>query len=258
MFAKKHAAVVGNVLLDESARRPVVGWPSPGSPPLVVRWAAWATPEIADVLPVPSAVAVGLARAYQQREGGRGRHEMWTSRLLRRLDSHVDQRLAQLWRDLALLAGEGDPIAATGLRRSVEKLARPGLWARSLEWLLVLGSQLKGLDAALTVALADKHPTVRRAVSRCCRSPVLTVQLRAAGLRAAAETARPLEERLLDIVSASVDAHRAGFPRPLSAPRLLRGLPITVWRTSCGAPPVARQRSSPAPWTTWGPRRRNT
>lgn len=200
------------------ARRPLVGWPCPGSPPLVVRWAAWATPEIADVLPVPSAVAVGLARAHQQREGVRSRHEMWTSQLLRRLDSHVDLRLAQLWRDLALLAEERDPVAAAGLRRSVERLARPGLWARSLEWLLLLGVQLEGLDAALTVALADRHPTVRQAVRRCCRSPILTVQLRGAGLRAAAETARPLEERLLDIVSASVDARRAYFPRPLSAP----------------------------------------
>ena len=207
-----------NLLLSGCDRMPLVGWPFPGSPPLVVRWAAYATPEVADVLPVPAAVAVGIARAHSQREGVRSRHEIWTSRILRQLDAHVDQRLAQLWRALALLAEERDPVAVAGLRRSVQRLARPGVWARSLEWLLLLGGQREGLDAALTVALADKHPTVRRAVSRCCRSPVLTVQLRAEGMRAAAETTGPLEERLLGIVSASVDAHRADFPRPLSAP----------------------------------------
>ncbi|MEU9567571.1 hypothetical protein AB0D16_37240 [Streptomyces sp. NPDC048161] len=143
---------------------------------------------------------------------------MVTSRLLDGLDSHVDQQLAQLWHDLALLAGERDPVAAAGLRKRVENRARPALWARSLEWILLLGIQLEGLDVALTVALADKHPTVRQAVSRCGRSQVLSVQLRAAGLQAAVESTRPLEERLLDIVSASVDARRSDFPRPLGAP----------------------------------------
>ncbi|MFE9941945.1 hypothetical protein [Streptomyces hirsutus] len=184
----------------------------------MVRWAVCATPAVADVLPVPCAVAVGLARAHQQREGPRGQHEMWTSRLLDRLDSHVDQRLAQLWRDLALLAEERDPVAAAGLRNLVEKQARPGLWARSLEWLLLLGPHLEGLDVALTVALADKHRIVRQAVNRSSRSTVLPVQLRAAGLRAAAETTKPLEERLLDVLSATVDARRDLFPRPLAAP----------------------------------------
>ncbi|MFF8423217.1 hypothetical protein [Streptomyces sp. NPDC015680] len=126
----------------------------------------------------------------------------------------MDQQLAQLWHDLALLAGERDPVAAAGLRKRVENRARPALWARSLEWLLLLGIQLEGLD----VALADKHLTVRQAVSRCGRSQVLSVQLRAAGLQAAVESTRPLEERLLDIVSASVDARRSDFPRPLGAP----------------------------------------
>ncbi|WP_405968947.1 hypothetical protein OG613_48535 (plasmid) [Streptomyces sp. NBC_00015] len=207
-----------DLLLDGCSRQSLIRWTSPGGPPLVVRWAMWATPEVADVLPVPSAVAAGLARAHRQREGVSSRHEMWTSRVQKRLDNHVDQKLSQLWRDLALLAEERDPIAAAGLRHSVERLARPGLWARSLEWILLLGSDLEGLDAALTVALADKHPTVRRAVSRCCRSTVLTVQLRAEGMRAAAETTAPLEERLLSIVSASVDGRRASFPKPLSAP----------------------------------------
>lgn len=217
-FARENRAFVENLLLTDAEHRPLVGWPSPGSPPLVVRWAACATPEIAQVLPVPSAVAAGLARAHRQREGMRSRHELWTSRIQERLDPYVNQKLARLWRDLALLATEHDPVAIAGLRRSVEKLARPGLWARSLEWLLLLGGRLEGLDATLTVALADRHPTVRRAVSRCCRSPVLTVQLRAEGMQAAAETTAPLEERLLSIVSASLDARRADFPRPLSAP----------------------------------------
>jgi hypothetical protein len=141
----------------------------------LVRWAAWATPDVADALPVPAAVAVGVARAHSQREGVRSRHEMWTSKILDQLNAHVDQRLAQLWRDLALLAEERDPVAEAGLRRRVERLARPGVWARSLEWLLIVGDRLEGLDAALTVALADKHPTVQRAVNRCCRSPILTV-----------------------------------------------------------------------------------
>jgi hypothetical protein len=209
---------VENLLLAECAHRPLIEWSYPGGPPPLVRWAVCATPTVADVLPVPCAVAVGLARAHQQREGPRSRHETWTSRLLDRLDSHVDQRLAQLWRDLALLAEERDPVAAAGLRHMVEKRARPGLWARSLEWLLLLGRHLEGLDVALTVALADKHRIVRQAVNRCSRSMILPVQLRAGGLRAATETTRPLEERLLNVLSASVDARRADFPRPLSAP----------------------------------------
>jgi hypothetical protein len=217
-FAKENRAWVESLLLADCSRHPLLRWAFPGGPPLVVRWAAWATPEVSNVLPVPSAVAAGLARAHRQREGVSSRHEMWTSRVQQRLGPHVDQKLTQLWRDLALLAEERDPVAVAGLRHSVERLARPGLWARSMEWILLLGSQLGGLDAALTVALADKHPTVRRAVSRCCRSTVLTVQLRAAGMRAAVETTGPLEERLLSIVSASVDARRADFPRPLSAP----------------------------------------
>ncbi|XQE77526.1 hypothetical protein ACN24L_00130 [Streptomyces microflavus] len=106
----------------------------------------------------------------------------------------------------------------TGLRRRVEKRARPRVWAQSLEWLLLLGTPMQSVEMALTVALADKHTSVRRAVNRCCRSPVLRVQLRAAGLQAAVESTRPLEERLLDIVSASVDAQRNDFPRPLAAP----------------------------------------
>ncbi|MEU6350142.1 hypothetical protein ABZ896_12525 [Streptomyces sp. NPDC047072] len=207
-----------NLLLADGAGRSLVGWSFSSGPPLVVRWAACATPEIAKVLPVPSAVAAGLARAYLQREGVRAGHERWASMVRERLDPYVDQKLARLWRDVALLAEERDPVARAGLRRRVEGLARPGLWARSLEWLLLLGDGLKGLDVALTVALADQHPTVRRAVSRCCRSPVLTVQLRAAGIQASAETTAPLEERLLSIVSASLDARRADFPRPLSAP----------------------------------------
>jgi hypothetical protein len=217
-FAKENRVWVENLLLAASAHRPLVEWPSPGGPPPVVRWAALASPAIADVLPVPCAVAVGLARAHQQREGRRSWHEMWTSRLLGCLDSHVDQRLAQLFRDLALLAEERDPVAAAGLRHMVEKQARPGLWARSLEWLLLLGRHLEGLDVALTVPLADKHRTVRQAVNRSSRSTILPVQLRAAGLRAATETTKPLEERLLDVLSASVDARRDLFPRPLAAP----------------------------------------
>ncbi|RSS83473.1 hypothetical protein EF919_39195, partial [Streptomyces sp. WAC02707] len=207
-----------NLLLAECAHRSLVGWPSPGSPPLLVRWAAFATPAVAATLPVPCAIAMGLAGAHEQREGIRSRHKIWTSRVLQRLNGHVDQPMSWLWRDLALLAEERDPVAAAGLRLSVEKQARPTLWGRSLEWLLLLGSQIEGLDVALTVALADKHPTVRRAVSRSCCSPVLPVRLRAAGVRAATENTRPLEQRLLDIVSASVDTRRADFPRPLSAP----------------------------------------
>ncbi|MBT1188669.1 hypothetical protein HET69_32980 [Streptomyces sp. CJ_13] len=143
---------------------------------------------------------------------------MLTSRLLQHLDGEVDQQLAALWCDLALLAGEQDPVAAAGLRARVDKRARPGAWARSLEWLLLWGMQLKSLDVALTVALADAHPTVRQAVGRCSRSRVLGVQLRAAGLQAAMASSRPLEERLLDILSASVDDRRSAFPRPLGAP----------------------------------------
>ncbi|MFF7967061.1 hypothetical protein ACFZC3_17075 [Streptomyces sp. NPDC007903] len=172
-FAREHREWVESLLLAECAHRPLIEWSYPGGPPPLVRWAVCATPAVADVLPVPCAVAVGLARAHQQREGPRSRHETWTSRLLDRLDSHVDQRLAQLWRDLALLAEERDPVAAAGLRHMVEKRARPGLWARSLEWLLLLGRHLEGLDVALTVALADKHRIVRQAVNRCSRSTIL-------------------------------------------------------------------------------------
>lgn len=218
VFAGSHRVWVEELLLAECAQRSLVEWPSAARPPLVVSWASWATPAVAAVLPVPAAVAVGLARAHQQREGDRGYHAMWTSRLLKGLDSDVDQRLAGLWCDLALLARERDSVAVAGLRRRLEKRARPGVWARSLEWLLLLGTPLQSVDVALTVGLADKHVSVRRALSRCSRSPVLNVQLRAAGLQAAVESTRPLEERLLDIVSASVDARRNDFPRPLAAP----------------------------------------
>lgn len=220
-------------MLAECAHRPLIEWSYPGGPPPLVRWAVYATPAVADVLPVPCAVAVGLARAHQQREGPRSRHETWTSRLLERLDPRVDQRLAQLWRDLALLAEERDPVAAAGLRHMVEKQGRPALWARSLEWLLLLGRHLEGLDVALTVALADKHRIVRQAVNRCSRSMILPVQLRAGGLRAATESAGPLEERLLNVLAASVDARRADFPRPLSAPS-------STWLTDHGLEDLVR------------------
>ncbi|MFF2005536.1 hypothetical protein ACFVYP_31210 [Kitasatospora sp. NPDC058201] len=206
-FAGSHRAWVENLLLAECAHRPMVAWSRSDSPPLVVQWAVRATP----------AVAVGLTRAYRQREGDRG-HALWISRLPLRIDSGVDQRLAGLWCDLALLAGEQDPVAESGLRTRVDRRARPTVWARSLEWLLLWGRQLRSLDVAFTLALAGEHPTVRQAVSRCARSPVLGVQLRAAGLQAAMKSARPLEDRLLDIVSASVDDRRSDFPRPLGAP----------------------------------------
>ncbi|MFE0680618.1 hypothetical protein ACFW17_07410 [Streptomyces sp. NPDC058961] len=211
-FAKVERAWVEDVLLTACAGRSLTRRTTWGDP--LVSWAAYATPAMADVLPVPSAVAVGLVRASQER----GYSRMRPHPFLDRFEHHVDQRLAQLWRELGLLAEERDPVAAAGLRHSVEKQARPGLWARSLEWLLLLGPDLEGLDVALTVALADKHPVVRQAVNRSSRSKVLPVQLRAAGLRTATDTARPLAERLLDIVSASVDARRTGFPQPLSAP----------------------------------------
>ena len=128
-FAREHREWVENLLLAECANRPLIEWSYPGGPPPLVRRTVYATPAVPDVLPVPCAVAVGLARAHQQREGPRSRHETWTSRLLERLDPRVDQRLAQLWRDLALLAEERDPVAAAGLRHMVEKQARPTLWA---------------------------------------------------------------------------------------------------------------------------------
>ncbi|MEU5214158.1 hypothetical protein [Streptomyces sp. NPDC020742] len=193
---------------------------------------------MADVLPVPSAVAVGLARAHRQREGFHCRHETWTSQL-QALDSHVDQELAQLWRDLALLAEEHDPVAVEGLRHSVERQARLRLWARSLEWLLLLGRELDGLDAALTVALAGQHATVRQAVGRCCNSPVLPVQLRdAARGRVRSKngcwTSSPRRSTPAGPTS------RGRCPR-----RRLPGLPIMIWRISCGGLPVARWPTSP-------------
>ncbi|WP_327411239.1 hypothetical protein OG458_41625 (plasmid) [Streptomyces sp. NBC_01281] len=83
---------------------------------------------------------------------------------------------------------------------------------------MLWGPQLHGLDVTLTVALAEEHAVVRGAVRRCGRSPIPAVQFRAAGVQAAVESPRPLEERLLEIVSASVDDRRSDFPRPLGAP----------------------------------------
>ncbi|MFF4054006.1 GNAT family N-acetyltransferase [Streptomyces chartreusis] len=130
-------------------------------------------------------------------------------------------------------AGYKSPMAHQRLSERHPRKTSGQAIQRSLEWLLLARRHLEGLDVALTVALADKHRIVRQAVNCSSRSTVLPVQLRAAGLRAATENTRPLEERLLDVVSASVDACRADFPRPLSAPSSTwladHGLEDVVW-----------------------------
>lgn len=254
-FAGAHRAWVENLLLAECAHQSLVGWPYSG-PPLVVRWAAWSAPAVATALPVPASVAVGLARAHQQREGIRSRHEMVTSRLLDGLDSHVDQQLAQLWHDLALLAGERDPVAAAGLRKRVENRARPALWARSLEWLLLLGIQLEGLDVALTA----RSPT---STSRSGKRSAAVAGAKSSVSSYVPPGCRPQSSQRGRWKSGcSTSSPRRSTPAGATFPdrwvlRRPPGLPTSGWKASFGAPPAARLPSSPVPWVTSVPLRKS-
>ncbi|WP_425900930.1 hypothetical protein [Streptomyces sp. DT203] len=205
-------------ILQATAERPLVGQNAPRTHDLVSWLAKAAAPkQLARALPVASAVALGVARAritMAPRTHG-------DAKLLQaKYTPHVDQGVAQLWHDLALLAATYDGLAAAGLRRRVEGHAttRPGVWARSLEWLLAAGRHLDGLDAALTMSLAERSGSVRTALRRSAHSTVLPVQQRAEGIEAVMHGSGPWQAGLLEKLSSTLDARRHVFPRPLDAP----------------------------------------
>jgi len=188
--------------------------------PDLVRWMSQTSSpkRIIRALPVAGAVAVGISIAWLEMNPRFGLAE--ERRLVARATAHVDHSAVALWRDIALLAATHDGLSAAGLSRRIAEhaAAHPGVWARSLEWLLVVGRELDGLDAALTMSLADRHGSVRAALERSTRSEVLEIRQRAEGIRALMQGAGPWEERLLEAFSTSLDARRHVFPRPLEAP----------------------------------------
>ncbi|MGW4147506.1 hypothetical protein [Streptomyces albogriseolus] len=219
-LADTHSSLVQAQLLRAAAKEPMVDPNQAGAH----RFVAWmgslrSSPRVARSLPVASAVAVGLARAKQRKQP----HARlgWENHVLQKIATHVDEATADLWCDIALLAAASrDHVAAAGIRARIEKHAkrRVTVWARSLEWLLVVGPQLGGFDIAITMALAERHSSVRGALMRSTKSDVLEVQQRAEGIRALSRGSGPLEVKLLDTVVGALDARRHTFPRPLDAP----------------------------------------
>ncbi|MEU1895992.1 hypothetical protein [Streptomyces pristinaespiralis] len=205
-------------ILHAVAAEPLVGQHTPGTPDLL-RWMAQvaAPKRLARALPVAGAATVGVARARLAMEPRKSGEER---RLLEKYTAHVDHGLARLWHDITLLAATFDGLAAAGLRRRIEEHAttRPAAWARSLEWLLAAGPQVDGLDAALTLSLAERHGSVRAALARSAHSTVLQVRQRAEGIEAIRRGSGPWQAGLLEKLSGTLDARRHVFPRPLDAP----------------------------------------
>ncbi|WP_101382985.1 hypothetical protein [Kitasatospora sp. GP30] len=189
------------------------------SPDLVVWVSLLRRPDlVARVMPVPMAIAAGVAEMRLEHYGRQAEFE--DRNAMEKLADLVDRPLADLWRDLALLSVERSAVEALGLRARVERLAskQPELWVRSLPWILAVGSELDGLDVGVTLALAEQDQNVATALSEAVQSPVRSVRRRAEGVKALAEGTGPIEERLLDALGSSLDARRSCFPRPLEAP----------------------------------------
>jgi hypothetical protein len=208
------------LLLQAAVDEPPIGGRRSDLPDLAWWMSLVDPPErAARALPTASAIAVGLARAYQQCQERTYRNTTM-SRPLERLAPHVDKHLADLWCDIAILATLPAGIPVIGMRAEIEKRAskRPMVWARSLEWILLVGPRINEFDVGITLALADQHPFVREALGRCTRSDVFDVRHRAIGIQALAEGRGPLEATLLDALTGALDARRDVFPRPLDTP----------------------------------------
>ncbi|WDV51311.1 hypothetical protein PV963_13455 [Streptomyces coeruleorubidus] len=199
----------------------------------LVRWMAKlkSPAHVAEALPIPAAIAVGVASGLLERSYG----DFWAAKVVERLSPFTEDRLVDLWRDLTLLSTERYPVEAAGLRARVERKAsrRPKLWARSLPWLLAVGRHLDGLDVALSLTLAEKHSSVRGALKTSARNEVGEVQRRAEGIRELARGSGPVELKLLDALGSSLDARRDIFPRPLDAP-------ASTWLASTGLEGLTR------------------
>ncbi|MEV6958701.1 hypothetical protein AB0M97_05770 [Streptomyces sp. NPDC051207] len=158
-LADAHSSLVEAQLLRAAAKKPMVD----PNQLRTHRFVAWmgslrSPPRVARSLLVASAVAVGLARAKQRKQP----HAWlgWVNHVLQMIGTHVNEAIADLRCDIALLAAAlRDHIAAAGIRARIEKQAkrRVTVWARSLEWLLVVGPQVVDFDIAITMALAERH-----------------------------------------------------------------------------------------------------
>ncbi|MFH8974013.1 hypothetical protein [Streptomyces sp. NPDC017890] len=192
----------------------------------LVDWAAHLRhPErFATTLPVLTAVIVGDARARDELS----RFDRGARTVLEKFQRHTNSAEAELWYLVALLMSERSTVATAGLRADVQELAsrRPRAWAASLDWLFAVGDQLNDLDVIVTLSLAETRPCVKAALKRSTRSEIPSVRKRAAGITALARGSSPIEEKLLNALSQSVDARRHVFPRPLEHPS-------STWLSSC-------------------------
>jgi hypothetical protein len=216
-LAESHPSLMATQMLRAAAKRSLTGFQA-GRDGGMGAWMGRASSpkRLARALPTACAVAVGTAQARIDLERG-GTDDQ---RLVARLVEHVDANLTDLWRNLAHLTVTQSDLAAAGLREQIDKHAErhPSAWAKSLEWLLVTGDELDGCDAAVTIALAQTHAGVRHALNRCADSDVLPIRQRAQGILAHISRGGPLEAQLLASLSATLDACRDTFPRPLSEP----------------------------------------
>ncbi|MFE9938934.1 hypothetical protein [Streptomyces hirsutus] len=218
-LVEKHSRLVEKHLLQLATDSQVFAHPpySRRSSNLV-DWAAHLRrPErFATMLPVPTALIVGDARARDELS----RFDRTARIVLDRFQQYTNSDQAELWYLVALLLAERSSVATAGLRSQVQELAnrRPRTWATSLDWLFAVGDQLNDLDVIVTLSLAQMCPSVRAALKRSARSEIPVVRKRAAGIAALAKGSSPIEEKLLNALSQSVDARRHVFPRPLEHP----------------------------------------
>ncbi|MGW3649247.1 hypothetical protein [Streptomyces sp. NPDC000878] len=217
-LVEEHSGVVEEHLLLLAADSPMLVC-QPHSRSLdFVDWAAQLRQpdRFAEKLPALTALLVGVARARDELS----RFDRAARAVLDKLRRHANGDGADLWYHVALLMVERTSVATAGLRAQVEKIAsrRPRAWAVSLDWLFAVATQLDDLDVVVTLTLAQTRPSVRAALKRSTRSEIPAVRRRAAGVTALADGSSPIEEKLLDALSQSVDARRQVFPRPLEHP----------------------------------------
>ncbi|MEC7055646.1 hypothetical protein RFN57_25685 [Streptomyces violaceochromogenes] len=217
-LVEEHPRVVEQHLLHLAADSRMFACDPPSISRDFVGWAAHLRrpDRFAEKLPVPTAVLVGLARARDELS----RFDRDARNVLEKFRLLANGVQSDLWYHVALLTAERTSVATAGLRAQVGEMARhrPRAWAVSLDWLFAVGTQLHDLDVVVTLTLAQTRSSVRGALKRSMRSDVPTVRRRAAGVTALADGSSPIEEKLLDALSQSVDARRQVFPRPLEHP----------------------------------------
>jgi len=226
LLVMHHASVVDQALLALTSADDLIGARyMPGIAGSLIRLAR-RCPDVDLSSLVAAAVVGGLLRAQPTlREL---KLPAWWSddddRVLQSATARVGKPYLDLWRHVGVLAALSSWNAATerlGLQAQVRRLAEahPGIWARSLPWLLLIGNKLDGLDVAVTVALSRTQQVVVRAVHACAANPVAPVRLRAAGVGTLMrEDPGDIEPWLLDVLASSVDRRRDVFPRPLAGP----------------------------------------